>query len=402
MKKKVLITDTAPLYPPLWGGPKRIWSLYGNFSQELFEITYVGVDFALSKDKRYSFKRIRDNFKEILCAFPPHYYFWHAFEKITFRNTSLDLFAYLWMHTDWQFKYMLNSQNADIIICSHPWPALSMRKTAGQIFIYDAHNCEYLLMDKILGKHTLKKFVLSRVKKIEQDACRKSDLILACSDNEKRDLTNLYKINPDKIIIVTNGANIPEDPVRSDREKSRKVLGIPLNAKVVIFIGAYYKPNNDAGRFIFESLAPKLNEYMFLIAGSVSEAFKREEIPPNIKFLGQVSVDKLSAALGASDIAINPMFDGSGVNIKMLDYMSYGLPIVTTECGARGIETNGRQPMIISAGDKFIDNIKMLSADNSLYERLSQDGRSLVAQHYDWIKISNRLQDIILDRLGIK
>ena len=46
---KLLITDTAPLYPPLWGGPQRIWNLYGNLSQELFSITYVGVKFGMLK-----------------------------------------------------------------------------------------------------------------------------------------------------------------------------------------------------------------------------------------------------------------------------------------------------------------------------------------------------------------
>lgn len=398
---KLLIADTATLYPPLWGGPKRIWGLYSNFSQELFDITYVGVDFRFDKTKKYSFKRIKDNFKEISCAFPPHYYFWHIIENNVFRNTSLDLFVYLWMHTDWQFKYILDSQNADILICSHPWAALSMRKNPGQFFIYDAHNCEYLLMDKILGKHILRNFILKQVRKIEQDACNKSDLILACSENEKRDLISLYKINPDKIIITTNGTNIPKWPSRLDKEKNREDLEIPLNAKVIIFIAAYYKPNIDAARFILESLASKLNEFMFVIVGSVSDAFEKKEIPPNIRFLGQVTDDKLNLALEASDIAINPIFDGSGINIKMLDYMSYGLPIVTTECGARGIATAGKRPMVVSAPECFIDNIKMIAADNVLYKQLSQDGRSMAKDCFDWVKISANLQGVILDTLGI-
>jgi glycosyltransferase involved in cell wall biosynthesis len=93
------------------------------------------------------------------------------------------------------------------------------------------------------------------------------------------------------------------------------------------------------------------------------------------------------------------MSDGSGINIKMLDYMSHGLPVVTTECGARGIDTNGKQPMIISGLDKFIDNIKMLDSDSLLCERLSKDGRSLVTERYDWQMISNKLQHIIMERV---
>lgn len=391
MKKRILLADTAPLYPPLWGGPKRIWNLYSNFSQDLFDITYVGIKANLEDGLKYSFNKIRDNFKEISCAFPPHYYLWHLIEQKFFKDTSLDLFIYLRMHTDWHFKYALNSQNADVIICSHPWSSLCVEKKNTQFFIYDAHNCEYRLMDRILGKHIFKKFVLKQVKRIEGDACRKSDLILVCSEKEKNDFLDLYGVKENKIIIIPNGALV--------RERIGKTRG---EGKAIIFVGAYYKPNIDAARLIIEELAPRLREFKFLIIGTVFDAFKTEKIPENIKFLGKISEEELNTALMSSDIAINPMFDGSGINIKMLDYMSYGLPIVTTQVGARGIKTNGRQPMIVSTPDNFIDNIKMLSNDTLLYKRMSIDGMGLVAERYDWKKISAKLEGIILEKSGPK
>lgn len=397
MKKRILVTDTAPLYPPLWGGPKRIWNLYSSLSQELFDITYVGASCALGKGVGYKVNRISNNFKEILSAPPPHYYPWHVFERKIFKNTSLDLFFYLLMHTDWQFKYILNSQNADIVICSHPWPSLAFTKKNGQFFIYDAHNCEYLLMDQILQSHPLKKLVLRQVRKIEEDACRKSDLILACSENEKKDLINLYRIDPDKIIVIYNGTNIPEKEKNSEKRKAyRKNLSMLLEERVVIFIGAYYKPNIDAVKFIIDKIAPILTDFKFLIVGTVSDFFKEVQLPKNVIFLGKILDEELDLALRTADIAINPMFDGSGINIKMLDYMAYGLPIVTTECGARGIEINNSQPMIISHADKFADNIKLLNVNNILYSRMSESGTRLVAERYDWKNISSNLENIIL------
>ena len=398
-KIKILITDAAPLYPPLWGGPKRIWNLYSNLFQNLFDIAYIGVNFDIKGSLRYRFNKIRNNFIEILCALPKHYYLWHFIEKTISNNGSLNLFVYLWIHTDWQFKYILNSQNADIIVCSHPWSSLCVRKDSRQFFIYDAHNCEYLLMDQILGKHLLKGLVLQQVKKIELDACRKSDLILVCSEKEKKDFIDLYNIDTNKIIVIPNGANISENDGKKAKLDYRLSLSLSSEEKVVIFIGTYYKPNIDAARFIIKKIAPILKEFRFLIVGTVSDAFKTEQISSNIKLLGRVSEEQLDIVLRASDIAINPMFDGSGINIKMLDYMSYGLPIVTTECGARGIETFGRQPMIISSIDKFIDNIKILSSDVVLYQRMSEAGRNLVAERYDWKQISAKLQDIIIERL---
>jgi len=400
MKKRILVADTAPLYPPLWGGPKRIWGLYSNFSQELFDITYVGVNFGFGKDTKYNFKKIRENFREILCGFPLHYYLWHSFEKFFFKNTSLDLFLYLWMHTDWHFKYILNTQRADLVICSHPWPSLCISKNSTQFFIYDAHNCEYLLMERILKKHIFKKAVLLQVKKIEGDACKKSDLILVCSEKEKTDFVDLYKVDANKIFVVPNGTNINRKIDEECKISYRKKLSILSEEKVIVFVGAYYKPNIDAARFIIERLAAELKEFKFLIIGSVSNAFNEAEIPKNIKLLGRIFDEQLNEALGASDIAINPMFDGSGINIKMLDYMSYGLPIVTTPVGARGIETNGRRPMIVASTDKFAESVKMLESDTALYKHLSEDGMTLVAELYDWKKISNKLEKIILKKIN--
>lgn len=402
MKKKLLITDTAPLYPPLWGGPKRIWNLYANFNQDKFDITYVGVHCNSGKDLKYSFKKIRENFREILCGFPAHYYFWHVFEKIFFKNTSLDLFLYLFMHTDWHFKHILNSQDADIIICSHPWASLSCRKKYNQFFIYDAHNCEYSLMDQILGNHWLKSVILQQVKIIEGDVCRKSDLILVCSEKEKQDIEALYKVDREKFVIVPNGTLLIEKTDNMIRQKCRFDLGISKADKIILFIGAYYKPNNEAASYIVNHLAPVLNDFKFLIIGAVGRIFENTEAPANVKMLGQLSDEDFGNTMRAADIAINPILKGSGVNIKMLDYMSHGLPIVTTQCGARGIETNGRQPMIVSDLDNFIDNIKMLSNDAVLHKRMSIDGMGLVAEHYDWKKISAKLEGIILEKSGPK
>lgn len=400
VKIKILVTDTAPLYPPLWGGPKRIWGLYSNFKEELFDITYVGVSFDLGNGLKYKFNKIRNNFKEILCSPPPHYYHWHALDKLIFKNTSLDLFVYLGMHTDWQFRYILNSQSPDIIICSHPWSSLCIHKDKKQFFIYDAHNCEYLLMERILAKHIFKRFVLGQVKRIEGDACKKSNLVLVCSEKEKKDFIDLYKVGTNKIIVIPNGTNINKKEDKETKIDYRKKLCLGPQDKVVIFIGAYYKPNIDAVRFILEKIAPLLKDFKFLILGTASDFFKGQEIPKNTILFGRVSDEQLHWALGAADIAVNPMFDGSGINIKMLDYMSYGLPIVSTECGARGIETNGKRPMIVTSSDKFVDNIKILSADSTLSKQMSEDGVNLAIQLYDWRMLSQKLEDAIMEKLN--
>lgn len=394
---KALISDTAKLYPPRWGGPKRIWHLYSNLSRDLFDITYVGLDINLKKP--YQVEKITENFKSITCQMPAHYYPWYFFEKKILKNLAFDLFAYLMMWSDRHFKFILNSQECDILISSHPWTSPCIQKQDGAFFIYDAHNCEYLLMEQILRGRWYKDIITSRVRAIEEDACRKSDLILVCSEKEKDDLLNLYDLTGDKICIVPNGAESKPPLAEKDREASKRRIGISGNRTTLFFIGSYYNPNIEAVRFIVCNLASQLKESLFLIAGGVTQTFDHNRLPPNVRTFGKVGEYELSELLSASDLAINPMFSGSGINIKMLDYMAYGLPVVTTECGARGIKTFGRTPMVISSTDNFAGNIRMVAGNKPLREKMSEDGKSLVADYYDWKAISRRLQDIILERL---
>ncbi len=398
-KFKIILSDTARLYPPLWGGPRRIWHLFSNLKKDLFDMTYVGVDYGLPNGNIYKFNRIEENFREIIFGFPKHYYPWHFLEKKIVRNSALDLFSYLYMHTHRDFKDIFNTLEADILVCSHPWSSLSMNKRKDQLFIYDAHNCEYLLMEQILDNHILKPFILKKVKDSEWDACQKADIIIVCSDSEKKQFIDIYDVKPSKLYVIPNGSYARPAIAEEDKKNARKELSIGLDKEVLIFIGAHYKPNIDATRFILEMLAPELPEFIFLIAGSVINEFKSLNIPSNIKFLGQVSDEKLLSALKSADIALNPMFTGSGSNIKMLDYMSCGLPIITTECGSRGLDVDGRRPMVISSIAKFTDNIRSLSGDSGLYKKMSEDARAVVSEKYDWKKISDRLQSIILEKL---
>jgi len=53
-----------------------------------------------------------------------------------------------------------------------------------------------------------------------------------------------------------------------------------------------------------------------------------------------------------------PMFTGAGVKIKLIEAMSYGLPIITTPKGARGIPYPRNSPFCIARNrDEFISNM---------------------------------------------
>jgi len=395
-KLKILVSDTAPLYPPLWGGPKRIWGLYGNLGEE-FEVTYVGIDCGL--DKRYIDRWLKPNFREIIQPITKIYYPFRVFELRIIKNLTFDIFTYLFMWLDTGFKKILNSQKADILIASHPWSSPCFRIRKGQIFIYDAHNCEYILMKKILKNRWYKWFVLIGVYLIEYRACKKSRIIIASSQTDKDFFIKLYKVQKDKIYVIPNGTYIFENPDKEKKQLVKNRLG--LSKKTVLFIGAYYNPNIEAAKEIVENIAPKLKDCDFVIVGNVCDYFRNNNLPKNVRLVGRVDEATLYDYLLASDIGINPMKSGSGINIKMLDYFSFGLPVVSTEVGARGIEGLKGRDFLISNIENFSMHIEDLFFDREYFERLSINAKRLAEEIYDWKKISKRFEAILSDLIGL-
>jgi len=390
---RLLISDIAPLYPSLRGGSKRIWNLFANLSEERFQINYVGIDFSVKKRCRVSL--LKPNLREYLVPFPLHYYFWYPFQKLFFSDLGLDLFTYFMMPSVRKFSTLTNNIPADILVSSHPWVASCIKKKKGQIFVYDAHNCEYLLTKILTNGKILGKQISKLVKKIEFEACQKSHAILVCSQQQKFEFIELYKVDKNKVYVIPNGAVIKEDITEKEKQKAKNNLGLE-GRKIIFFVGVYYKPNIEAVNFIIKELSCKLKECIFLIAGSVNRAFKEKGIPSNIQFLGLVDEKKMDICFKATDIAINPIFSGSGVNIKLLDYLSYGLPVVTTAFGSRGVKINNEKEALICHDQNFPAAIKKVFEDKDLAFSLSREGKRFVVDNYDWRIISKELEKVLL------
>jgi len=64
-------------------------------------------------------------------------------------------------------------------------------------------------------------------------------------------------------------------------------------------------------------LAPKLNYLHFLIVGEVCKQINKP-IPESLNLLGIVNNETKNLVLKASNIALNPVITGAGINIKMV------------------------------------------------------------------------------------
>ena len=220
-----------------------------------------------------------------------------------------------------------------------------------KLIIYDSQNCEAVLRAKLLGSNEFGTCLAQNVKWIEGLLCEESDLILACSDEDKQTFIEVYGVKPQKIIVVPNGVNVRAIRPASPTARARARQHLVVEGFVALFIGSAYPPNIEAVGMILNQLAPANPEVTFVLVGGASDraivAGVAPHIPSNVRLLGNVSDAGRNEAYAAADMAINPMFTGSGTNIKMLDFLAAGLPTITTPVGARGIHNRNDACFIV-------------------------------------------------------
>ncbi|MFC1594655.1 glycosyltransferase family 4 protein [Candidatus Omnitrophota bacterium] len=300
-------------------------------------------------------------------------------------------------------KYIAQSK---VVILEHPYLFMSIKRfLRRQIVIYNAHNVEYIYQKSILGKSFLAKLFSIFVKFIENKSCWGADIILTTSEHDRKKIHKLYKVPLNKILVVPNGTdpNTIKPCLKSTKGTIKSTLNLETK-KIILFIGSNHPPNLEALEFIIFQLQPQLHDFYFLVCGPIGSAFLEKHGDSaikltNVRFAGLVSEDVKLNLLNAADIAINPMFSGSGTNIKMLEYMAAGIPVVTTPFGARGLEIKNAVHAVIADKKDFAKSIKELYEDGTLCEELRSNARKLVEEKYDWQKITQDMEYIIQKNL---
>lgn len=241
------------------------------------------------------------------------------------------------------FKYLLlrGLNSFDLVLLEHynygfTAPILRLLKP----LVYDAHAVEYELATTIRSK------IFISVQELM--ALKYSDLIIVLSKADALQFNYLYKIPLNKIMIIPlpminklpkllGDFSTIQELKRKFKEKLTQKYGDDvINKPLIVFHGSLkYAPNKEAVDFIINNLAPKCAECIFIIMGPDPPYVGRSD---NVIFTGFVK--NVEEILLACDLAIIPIKRTTGVNIKVYDYIAYGLPIIATRPILRWFNVN--------------------------------------------------------------
>lgn len=246
--------------------------------------------------------------------------------------------------------------------------------------VLNEHNVEYKVWESYSErcKKSIMPFVIlmsKRIKKYEAEACKMSDLVLAISEEDKKSLLELEPNS--RIEVLTPG-------IKFERIKTEEDIRNVSNT--ILFVGSYsWYPNRKAAEFLVEELMPilrkKRNGIRLYLVGKcpTDEIIEYGKKYDDVIVTGMV--ESVEPYFKRSDIFVNAVTDGGGMNIKMLEAMGRGIPVISTTFGMRGInlddsncikvfnDSNECADLIIRMLDNPQDNIEVANEARQFYEK---------------------------------
>jgi len=266
---------------------------------------------------------------------------------------------------------------------------LLVKKIFNKPIIVDSHDIFQAL--RIKYQSTLRKILEIFLEKITY---KHAELILAVSGKDKEFLIK-YGICQDRLAVIPNGVDTEAFTPSLNAAKIHTRFNLKDFYKVIFVGNMEYLPNQEAANIIVSRIAPRvlsqISNVKFLMVGRVKPKLLTNS--SDVIFTGVV--EDVAEFLSASDIAIAPLFQGSGTRLKILEYFSCGLPVVSTSIGAEGLDVkNGVNILIEDDMDKFATKIVDLLMNKELSIRLGKAAREFVIKKYDWRIIGKQLHAI--------
>jgi glycosyltransferase involved in cell wall biosynthesis len=256
--------------------------------------------------------------------------------------------------------------------------------------VLNAHNVEHELLQQraaIETNRARRLFLHSQTRKLarfERAACRRADLIVACSADDARALARLAPQTP--IAIVPNGVDI---------ERHRPAAAAPPAPPQLVFVGQMgWFPNHDGVQWFMAEILPRVlaarRDAQFVVVGKSDGLKVPAALREHVRLAG--FVDDVGAAVDAASVYVVPLRTGSGTRLKVLEAMAHGKPIVTTTIGAQGIDlVPGAEALFADDADAFAAAVVRVLGDAGLAAQLGAAACAKAQTRYDWAAIGRDL-----------
>lgn len=244
----------------------------------------------------------------------------------------------------------------DIILSHHLWLSTSLVKEIAEDIkvIGICHGTDIRQLEKC-----------PQYRKEVLNGCRKLDLILSLSEEQRQLINKVYGISNDKIIVMGGGykGDIFFPPLNKVYDENIKIVyaGKLSYAKGVVSLLK-----------VFKNISEKYNIKLLLVGSGTGEEerYIKElgfRLKGNINFLGELSQEDLGRIFREADIFVLPSFY-EGLSLVTIEALASGLLIVVTEIP--GLISNLGNIINNSGAIEYVGLPRMIQVDKPLEEEL--------------------------------
>jgi glycosyltransferase involved in cell wall biosynthesis len=339
-----------------------------------------------SKDKKDDYKAKKILEKNGICV---HFIKWNIFEAIfnllkalIIKDLPLQCAMYKSKKFSKKIKKIFKNNKINAIYCVMIRVAPNIKWFKGKILIEMVDSLGLNFLRRYQTTTGLKKWIFEieqkKVSIYEKELAEKSYCSIVVSAIDQKN------IGSSKVKVIPNGINIFNN--------QRKIRKKPI----IIFTGnMYYRPNIDAItwfiKYCWANILQAHPRTQLLIVGNnpSSSIISVSKKYPSIKVTGTVPsvVDILSKAR----VAVAPMQSGSGIQNKILEAMSCGVPVVTTNIGFGDLKAvAGKDLFVEDKVNDFTKKVIYMIKSTKQNMLIGKNGQKYVRRYHNW-KILNKI-----------
>jgi glycosyltransferase involved in cell wall biosynthesis len=339
-----------------------------------------------SKDKKDDYKAKQILEKNGICV---HFITWNIFEAafnllkaLIIKDLPLQCAMYKSKKFSKKIKEIFKNNKINAIYCVMIRVAPNTNWFKGKILIEMVDSLGLNFLRRYQATTGLKKWIFEMEQKkvsiYEKELADKSYCSIVVSAIDKKN------IGSSKVKVIPIGVNIFNNQIRI------------RNKPIIIFTGnMYYRPNIDAItwfiKYCWADILQAEPRTQLLIVGNnpTSAIISVSKKYSSIKVTGTVPsvIDMLSKAR----VAVAPMQSGSGMQIKILEAMSCGVPIVTTNIGFGDLKAvAGKDLFVEDSAKDFVKRVIYMIKSIKQNKVIGKNGQKYVRRYHNW-KILNEI-----------
>ena len=294
----------------------------------------------------------------------------------------------------------LKKENYTHVILEHCYYGLLgiiIKKRYHKFLIVHSHNIEYLRF-KEMGRYWWPLLYW-----LEKKTHKAADLSLFKTPTDMEFARSHFQLDAEKCLLVPFGLVSMIKPTAEQRRIARSELlrrhNIIAGTKILLFMGTLdYEPNAAAVRKIVSEIIPGIRNicsvpFKVIVCGrmvSKKSTHILDFADKDYCYAG--FVEDISTYFSGADVFINPITSGGGIKVKVVEALSYGLPVVSTEQGAAGINRNTTGTQLLTSADQDNDQFCRNIVDS--WNKPIRIPEAFITQ-YQWEKIVGEVADRI-------